>query len=765
MSPSFHSYMKCADLAGSSVSDGMMIDESDNDYTRSYHVYMDINPISDFRGLAYDGDIYAWVGGSAEECGIYIQKGGEWITWNPTATLQVVMVDLVAYATACETQGIKYVTTVEQASRMSPSIPTDILTLAGLIADDIKYPRNLKSRKRSPPAEVVSQPRKRSRTKQVVPGKFDDQEIQMDEDRNEGPSDKNAWGEVKRTQQQLNAATTASVEMRREDVSAAMKHMELGDRPALKDVHARLEYEEDHASTISQGLRSEEHRLLPLLKAELDDARRHASELDRRLQVKGDEADMLRSFAVRIREERHEALLREELAQGMMIGAEKRLRDKEAEYTQVLKWSKWMMEDHAKEVARLKAEIQAKTESASKTVDERSRLVATIKEIKLQIEEGYLCDICYDLMCVPATMTCGHTTCVECAVRDWLRGAVLPRRHDYGMQLSQSRCPCCRQPHPRVELTWANGVTQRHHHCLPFINNIKLGGNVSALWERLRATVRELHACMPTDKQGMEWMEEYGNDDARENLQVRDRTRCHQELWTRFRTAFLNDSVASIYRNPEWTGMLSYDKRAYQGNQDIPRGNVRFHSPKRLYLTTSVTRNPTPTIMTSRESIISESTNTCDGCTRKVPSASSADTFGFKRRMAEAESATPAQLYFDIKDVESQTVQQRTELDNLHSRMRGIEDNQEVVRACVENAEMEMRVVKAQVDGLQTQLAATEERITTNVTSGVDAAIQQMILINREQVEGIMGQLRDMRREQGSLSTWLRNLFSSRPQQ
>lgn len=111
--------------------------------------------------------------------------------------------------------------------------------------------------------------------------------------------------------------------------------------------------------------------------------------------------------------------------------------------------------------------------------------------------------------------------------------------------------------------------------------------------------------------------------------------------------------------------------------------------------------------------------------------------------------------------MESQTVQQRTELDNLHSRMRGIEDNQEVVRACVENSEMEMRVVKAQVDGLQTQLAATEERITTNVTSGVDAAIQQMIMINREQVEGIMGQLRDMRREQGSLSTWLRNLFSS----
>jgi len=93
------------------------------------------------------------------------------------------------------------------------------------------------------------------------------------------------------------------------------------------------------------------------------------------------------------------------------------------------------------------------------------------------------------------------------------------------MQLVRSKCPLCRQLHPQVELTWANGVTQRRHSCLPFANNVKFGGNVSALWERLRATVRELSACTPTDKQGMEWMEEYGNEGARETVRVRGRRR------------------------------------------------------------------------------------------------------------------------------------------------------------------------------------------------------------------------------------------------
>jgi len=115
--------------------------------------------------------------------------------------------------------------------------------------------------------------------------------------------------------------------------------------------------------------------------------------LDWRLKIKSDEADLLRNFAIRVREERHEALLREELAQGMMIGAEKRLRDKEAEYTKVLMWSRQMMENHTKEVARLKADMEAQMQIASGMAEERTRLVAKIKEIQSQIEGGYICEM------------------------------------------------------------------------------------------------------------------------------------------------------------------------------------------------------------------------------------------------------------------------------------------------------------------------------------------------------------------------------------
>jgi len=146
---------------------------------------------------------------------------------------------------------------------------------------------------------------------------------------------------------------------------------------------------------MGQGQQSAAHHRSPSpsLEVELDQTRRRAAELDRKLQLKSYEADLLRRFAIQIREQRHEALLREELAQGMMIGAEKRLRDKEAEHTQVLMWSRQMMEDHAKEVALLKGGIQAEAERVNGMVEERTRLVTTVKEIKSQIEDGYMCDM------------------------------------------------------------------------------------------------------------------------------------------------------------------------------------------------------------------------------------------------------------------------------------------------------------------------------------------------------------------------------------
>lgn len=57
--------------------------------------------------------------------------------------------------------------------------------------------------------------------------------------------------------------------------------------------------------------------------------------------------------------QQHNALVHEEQAQSSMMGVEKRLRDKEEEHINVLKWCKQMMEDHAQWVAQLNSKIAA----------------------------------------------------------------------------------------------------------------------------------------------------------------------------------------------------------------------------------------------------------------------------------------------------------------------------------------------------------------------------------------------------------------------
>jgi len=234
MSSSFYSHTKCVDLAGASIGDSSMDDDMDGDYTRSYQVYVDNNPISDFHGSAYDGDIYVTVDGLADEHRIHIQKEGAWILWDPRVILEVVMVDLVAYAAPCAAQGVKYVTTVEEASQMPAQIPWEIPALADLVAIDIKYPGDLKSRKRSLPADTGSPPRKRSRTKQTMADDVNIQEVGMDSDRGEGPSHKVDGGAANRRKQKTRAAPTRSRRIPRNDVAAAMQDMEIDDIP-VKD--------------------------------------------------------------------------------------------------------------------------------------------------------------------------------------------------------------------------------------------------------------------------------------------------------------------------------------------------------------------------------------------------------------------------------------------------------------------------------------------------------------------------------------------------
>jgi chromosome segregation ATPase len=112
-----------------------------------------------------------------------------------------------------------------------------------------------------------------------------------------------------------------------------------------------------------------------------------------------------------------------------------------------------------------------------------------------------------------------------------------------------------------------------------------------------------------------------------------------------------------------------------------------------------------------------------------------------------------------MRQMDLQVVQQRTEVNGLHSRMRDVVANQGTVQEMVENAEAEMRVVNAEVDGLRIQLAAAEERITTNVNNRVDAALEQMSSIHQTQLDEIIGQLKDdivgqlkeIKKEQGNL--------------
>lgn len=134
------------------------------------------------------------------------------------------------------------------------------------------------------------------------------------------------------------------------------------------------------------------------------------------------------------------------------------------------------------------------------------------------------------------------------------------------------------------------------------------------------------------------------------------------------------------------------------------------------------------------------------------------------------ENATPARLYLDMRQMELQVAQQRTELNSLHSKMQGVDANQGVVQERVENTEAAMRVVNAEVDGLRIQLAAAEERITTSINNRVDAALQQMSNIHQGQLDDIIGQLKDeivgelknIKREQGNIWSRVTDMLRGR---
>lgn len=128
------------------------------------------------------------------------------------------------------------------------------------------------------------------------------------------------------------------------------------------------------------------------LEAELDRMRQCTVELEQELEAGSGEVETWARTTMMLCEHRREAFLREERAQRMLIGAEKRLREREEEYTMVLRESKRLMEYHANQVARLNSQIEAEREAQEEKA-ERSRLVGAIMELQFQLAEVYTCNM------------------------------------------------------------------------------------------------------------------------------------------------------------------------------------------------------------------------------------------------------------------------------------------------------------------------------------------------------------------------------------
>ena len=150
-------------LTGASLSAPTLADDLDDDWNRSYGIYLDDRPLADFQGSSYEGDIYVRVGRDAQHRSIHIRKDNQWLEWNPTLAVSVDLVGLIAYATPCASSGIMYVATLAQALQVPADVPRDIPALTDLVAHDVGYQKP-KHRKR-PLADVIHAPgHKRSRT-------------------------------------------------------------------------------------------------------------------------------------------------------------------------------------------------------------------------------------------------------------------------------------------------------------------------------------------------------------------------------------------------------------------------------------------------------------------------------------------------------------------------------------------------------------------------------------------------------------------------
>ena len=135
------------------------------------------------------------------------------------------------------------------------------------------------------------------------------------------------------------------------------------------------------ASTSTQGLRAD-----PQMSAECN----RIGDLEKRVQNRQLEVEVWRDSYTKVVNVRDEALLREERAQWMRIGAETRLKELEIKYSQTLDQAHQRDEEHAKEVAQLKEAVSAKVESGG-SLREVSRAMGRIDEMIRSLDDLYEC--------------------------------------------------------------------------------------------------------------------------------------------------------------------------------------------------------------------------------------------------------------------------------------------------------------------------------------------------------------------------------------
>ncbi len=116
-------------------------------------------------------------------------------------------------------------------------------------------------------------------------------------------------------------------------------------------------------------------------------------ELTRSLSFRRREINIYQVEVSRLYGEMQETMIREERAQSMMMGAEKRLRNTEGELDRMKEMRDVTRRAHIAEVSRLERELEFERERGWMLNEERWKLRGKVEEIIRQLEESHKCSM------------------------------------------------------------------------------------------------------------------------------------------------------------------------------------------------------------------------------------------------------------------------------------------------------------------------------------------------------------------------------------